>query len=247
MKFTADELPAVAVEFCRELYKRDPDKAIEVVKQCLNAGDQEAWGILLKRRAEKDPGVMFTFPIGDARLVGLHFDHDKGVKLITGRMRLDRAKEYFERFMLSRCETKAEINIALRRFGKNGFTGTEAKQLKEEFAGWWPQRNRKKGKQGRRRSEYDQRVAVRDETGTCWVKAPAKPLTFTAGENANLDKAAAKHGWVEKLPGNFARRPPIKHEGQSGWGEHKTPKGKQPKPEGYRPVQRQPLVAGGLG
>jgi hypothetical protein len=164
MKFTADELEAVAARLCPDLYKRDPDKAINVAKNCLDANDPEAWevlGIILRMRLEKHPSAMTTFPIGEARLAGLHCDYDKGVKLITGRLRPDRAKEYFEGFLISKHGPK-EAKAMLKGYEEKGFSGTQAAELRQGFAEWWPHHRRKKGDQGRvKNPAQDERTKAR--------------------------------------------------------------------------------------
>jgi hypothetical protein len=185
---------------------------------------------------------LFTPPSGDPERDNLPFDYSDGVKFITwhgkevlvvnegGKLRVkvgrpDRAREYFERFLLFKYGIKAKANQELNRFEKDGFTATEAAGLRTEFTMWWPQRKRKKGKQGRRRSMYDERVQVRDENGTCWVAPPPKPLTLTAKDKAKLHESAVEHGWQEKLSGDFAKRKPIKRPlEERGWGE---PKGRK--------------------
>jgi len=149
-KLTLDQLQTIAVTFCPELYKRNPAEGAKLVKKFLDEGDQEAWRIALKVEL---PQLDNEWREQEVQwLAKLHFDYEEGVKLITGR-KLYRAKERFEQFMLATHPTKSKANTALSRFEKDGFTGTEAKQLRAELAEWWPNRN--KGTQGNVRNRDD--------------------------------------------------------------------------------------------
>jgi hypothetical protein len=146
-KLTPDELAAIAVEFCPDLYRQDPAEGIQVVQKFLRKGDQGACKIALKLN---EPKLQKEWEERETkRLEALPLSYEKGVKLITGQgQKLSRARNYFEQFLLAQPGAK-KANIVLAHYEKNGFTGTEAKRLQGEFTEWWPQRRGdKKGKQG---------------------------------------------------------------------------------------------------
>jgi hypothetical protein len=79
--------------------------------------------------------------------------YDKGVKLITSQSRWSYAQDWFKRFVSAKAKERGEqteegvaahAGAMLAKYRSRGFTGTEAKKLREEFEQW-----RGKGRQGR--------------------------------------------------------------------------------------------------
>jgi hypothetical protein len=125
-----------------ELCEKKPVEAVKLAIRLLRAVDQAGPTIDAEDRKAKAQAAR-------AEVSALSLSYDEGVRFITAQHRPERAKKYFEQFLLGQCATKAEAVATLRRYEGSGFTGLEVIQLRKEFTAWWPERNPKKGKQGR--------------------------------------------------------------------------------------------------
>ena len=98
-----------------------------------------------------------------------YFDFERGVKVITGENRLDRALPSFRRFLKSRFANEDMAERALAEYRGKRFAPREPYTLKDEFAKW--KRKEKssnaklsrvaRAKRGRVRSKSDKRLGAR--------------------------------------------------------------------------------------
>lgn len=151
MKLGPYELATLAARICPELCLKSPVEAIGKAKELLSAVTVEDW-------------------VSDVRLVAamkekmqkLRRPYKEGIKIITEEDRPDRAEDYFGRFLEYKHSTKKAAATALSVYEAKGFTEAEVVELQKEFAEWWPQHRRKKGKQGHvKNPEGDKRTKPR--------------------------------------------------------------------------------------
>ena len=98
-----------------------------------------------------------------------YFDFERGVKVITGENRLDRALPAFRRFLKSRFANEDMAERAMAEYREKRFAPLEPYSLKDEFVKWkrleksrLAQGSRKaRGKRGRVRSKRDKRLGAR--------------------------------------------------------------------------------------
>jgi hypothetical protein len=145
------ELATLAARICPELCLKSPVEAIGKAKELLGFVTIEDW-------------------MSDARMVAaikekmqkLRRPYNEGIKIITGQDKPYRAEDYFGRFLEYKHGTKKAKAAALSVYKEKGFTEAEVAKLQKEFAEWWPQHRRKKGKQGHvKNPEEDDRTKPR--------------------------------------------------------------------------------------
>ena len=196
-EITAYELATLAARIDPQLCQVDQESAIYLALKLVRA----ARTVILDELGEKLK-LSERIKFGD------------GVKLITERNRADRAEDRLVKF-LRETHGARKARMLLNGYKKNGFTRLEAITLNAQLKN--QHKAPAKGKQGRRRSKYDERPGIRcggriaDEIPELRAGlrfARRKPLTFTAKEKAKIDKVAVKHGWKKKLDRNFAMRRP---------------------------------------
>jgi hypothetical protein len=146
------ELATLAARICPELCLKNPLEAIGKAKELLSAVTIEDW-------------------MSDARMVAaikekmqkLRRPYNEGIKIITRQEdKPYRAEDYFGRFLEYKHGTKKAKAAALSVYKEKGFTEAEVAELQKEFAEWWPQHKRKKGKQGHvKNPEEDDRTKPR--------------------------------------------------------------------------------------
>jgi hypothetical protein len=191
------ELATLAAQICPQLCQVDQESAIALAQKLVRVARS---AILDEIRGRLE--------------LMQHTDYRDGVLLITERNRVDRAESRFLKYLTEDHGTK-KAQALLAGYQKNGFTRLEAITLAAQFK--TRQKAPAKGKQGRRRSKYDERLGIRPggriadeipELRAGFRITPRKPLTFTAKEKAKIDKVAVNHGWKKKLDRNFAMRRP---------------------------------------
>lgn len=102
-----------------------------------------------------------------------YFDFERGVKVITGENRLDRALPAFRRFLKSRFAKEDMAERAMAKYRKR-FAPREPYLLKDEFAKWKRKKKSRdaklsregRGKRGRVRSKSDKRLGGRPPSPT---------------------------------------------------------------------------------
>jgi hypothetical protein len=102
-----------------------------------------------------------------------YFDFERGVKVITGENRLDRALPAFRRFLKSRFAKEDMAERAMAKYRKR-FAPREPYLLKDEFAKWKRKEKSRdaklsregRGKRGRVRSKSDKRLGGRPPSPT---------------------------------------------------------------------------------
>jgi hypothetical protein len=93
------------------------------------------------------------------------------LKQITGESRRDRATRRFLEFLEHEVPGKAKRQLGF--YKREGFTQEDIDSLQHHFKNWKKQPKRKKGKQGRRKSESDARLRT-DLVGLI-PRKPRKP------------------------------------------------------------------------
>jgi hypothetical protein len=95
-------------------------------------------------------------------------EFERGVKLITGGKRLDRAMPWFRKFLRSHMGTEKEGDEMMARYRASGITTVWVGLLREAFKKWKrleksraASQSGKKGAQGRVRSRNDKRLGAR--------------------------------------------------------------------------------------
>jgi hypothetical protein len=120
--------PSGAVDAAWALYESAKDK-LEEVRLRADLESPEAQAAWEKQEAE--------------RLASLTIPYQKGVKVTTSKPRWDRALNWFKRFLTAKAkkeqipkDREAWVEAQLAHYRSKGFTGAEAKKLKEEFTKW---------------------------------------------------------------------------------------------------------------
>ena len=139
----AYDLAMLAAEVCPGF--QDPHQAIEKAWALLKEADFKLWQIDIEGRVEA------ALPQLEAesreqekiRLAKLRLTYQKGVEIITGysgKEHWGRALERFKKFLAAKAKkegkTEAWVEAKLVTYRGQGFTGTEAKKLQEEFRQW---------------------------------------------------------------------------------------------------------------
>jgi hypothetical protein len=156
----AYELALLAAQLLRR--RNTESDAVDAAWALVEAAKDKLEGVRLRAQLES-PEAQAAWDKQEAqRLDSLRIPYKEAVKLITSQTRLDYAKKRFKEFLTDKAKVReqtsegieARAGAMLIRYRDNGFTGTEAKRLKEEFEQWGG-----KGKQGRvRKSVTDGRL-----------------------------------------------------------------------------------------
>jgi hypothetical protein len=81
---------------------------------------------------------------------GFQKGYEKGVKLITGKEKWDRALQQFRDYLESQGRTKEEVEQLLVQYRQKGFTGAKIIRLQNEFAAWWKEEKSRKARESRK-------------------------------------------------------------------------------------------------
>jgi hypothetical protein len=166
---TAAELATLAARIDPGLCQQRPTEAIKAAIALIEAANKTIDLKRMERELEKATEQMDNEQADDPNSP-FHFKYQRGVKLITGEKRRERALSRFRAFLGSQEKTKGTIDQLLTEYRQNGFTGGKISHLREEFATWKAEeksrmakqsRAQRKGRQGRVKSKDDKRLGAR--------------------------------------------------------------------------------------
>jgi hypothetical protein len=130
----------------------DPEGAIAAAQTLLSEGKIALSMQRAHERAQKKEMELMDAIQRETR----EEDWSRALKDITSEARRDRAIKRFKQFLDYQFPGKAEERLST--FKRDGFTLLEISGLRDLFQEWRGQPKHKKGKQGRRKSEYDGRL-----------------------------------------------------------------------------------------
>ena len=148
-RVTPYDLATLASRIYPDLCGSDPEKAIAFAQTLLI----HAKNAIVRREQEDRLNEEEQEAYNEA--LETRVDWGRGTKDITRESRRDRAIKRFCNFM-----KQQGLENDLARYKRDGFTLNDVWHFQHEFEKWKKQPKRKKGKQGRRRSEHDRRLRV---------------------------------------------------------------------------------------
>jgi hypothetical protein len=135
------DLAMLAAQVLRR--RNTPADAVDAAWKLVEAAKHKLEGIRLEAFLHS-PETQAALEKEEAeRVAGLEIPYEQGVKWITSHSRWSYALNWFKRFLVARAEKErsqkereAWVEAQLAHYRSKGFTGDEAKKLKEEFTQW---------------------------------------------------------------------------------------------------------------
>ena len=222
-EYNAYDLAMLAAQIRPGLLRQDTREAIEIASELLEKAKSKLSQIDNKKGLEAALPQLEAEALEqeEKRLAALKLKYEKGVEIITvheGKGHWERALEWFKKFLKAKAKKEGKtdtwVGAKLLTHRGQGFTGTEAKKLREEFVSWRGYRG-----QGRVKRKTDLRLKKNKHLKGA---APAKQPRGRQRENIelvpeNLDAVEAKQakaGITPRRP-DWSWRPP-KTRGRSG-------------------------------
>ena len=146
-RVTPYELATLAARISPERCLEEPQSACDAAVRLLCY----AFIVLIEQRDLHRAGKEKNTILRETRI-----DWSRAIKDVTSEARRDRAIKRFKQFLEYLYPGEAEERLT--NYKRDGITLRDVSGLRDVFRLWRQQSKRKKGKQGRRKSEYDGRL-----------------------------------------------------------------------------------------
>jgi len=190
----AYDLAMLAAQLMRR--QDSPTGTVKTALKLVEAAKHEPEGIRLEAFAKSPEALADWDKQQSEYLDSLKLPYEKGVKLITGQTRRAYALKWLKEFLAATKykekppeQREPYVEAWLAKYRNQGFTGTEAKKIRDEFDQW-----RGKGRQGR--------VKKRASDGR--LKANREKKRQAKGKEALAELTKPKLGW-EAVRGQISR------------------------------------------